>query len=103
MRRLARADGDPLAGRRRERVAVPIFKEAALKVQAAHSALFRNAKHKAGWLSSLDMYAFPHIGEMRVDTIMSAEVLKALNAIWLKRPETARRVASDSAPSSIGR
>jgi len=92
LRKSARAGGNPLAERRRERVTVPTFKEAALKVHASHSASFRNAKHKAGWLSSLDMYAFPHIGEMRVDAITSAEVLKALNTIWLKRPETARRV-----------
>lgn len=52
LRKLARAGGDPLAERRRERVTVPTCKEAALKVHAAHSASFRNAKHKAGWLRS---------------------------------------------------
>jgi len=60
MRRIARSDGDPLAERRRERVVVPIFKDAAEKVHAAHAASFRNPKHKADWISSLQMYAYPY-------------------------------------------
>jgi integrase len=92
LRKLARAGGDPLAERRKERVTVPTFKEAAIKVHAGHAATFRNPKHKADWISSLEMYAFPHFGDSRIDTITPADVLTALNEIWLKRPETARRV-----------
>ena len=54
LRRMARAGDDPLAERRRERRTVPTFKEAAQKVHAAHAATFRNAKHKAQWLASLE-------------------------------------------------
>ena len=92
LRKLARKGGDPLAERQRVRVTVPTFKEAALKVHATHSAGFRNKKHKADWLNSLEMHAFPHFGNLRVDTITSANVLSALGEIWQKRPETARRV-----------
>jgi integrase len=92
MRMLARDGGDPLAERRRKRVTIPTFEEAAKKVHAAHSATFRNQKHKADWLSSLDMYAFPHFGSTRVDAIRPSDILTALNDIWVKRPETARRV-----------
>ena len=92
LRRIARSGGDPLEERRRGRIAVPTFKEAATQVHAAHSATFRNAKHKADWLSSLERYAFPHFGKHRVDAITSADVLKALGDIWQTRPETARRL-----------
>jgi integrase len=92
LRRIARAGHDPLAERRRERRTVPTFKKAAQTVHAAHAATFRNIKHKADWLSSLVMYAFPHFGDRSVDTITSADILKALSDIWLTRPETARRV-----------
>ena len=53
LRRLARAGGDSPATRRRERRAVPTFKEAATTVHAAHATTFRNARHKAQWIASL--------------------------------------------------
>ncbi len=78
LRRVARAGGDPLEARRRARSVVPTFKEAATAVHLEHAKSFRNAKHKAEWLSSLDRYAFPHFGAHRVDAVTSADVLKAL-------------------------
>lgn len=92
LRRVARDGGDPLAERRRSSVGVPTFKDAAKAVHAKHAATFRNVKHRADWLSSLEMYAFPHFGDRRIDTITSADALKALGEIWTSRPETARRV-----------
>src|SRR5262249_19266586 len=57
-RKLARAGGDPLAQRRKERQiqTVPTFKEAAHQVHEAHAKTFRNERHRAQWLSSLDTY-----------------------------------------------
>jgi integrase len=92
LRRLARADGDPIAERRNQRRVVLTFEEAARRVHESHAEAFRNAKHKAQWINSLDDYAFPVFGDRRVDQIESADVLKALSAIWLSKPETARRV-----------
>jgi len=92
LRRLARAGGDPLAERRRERRTVPTFKDAALQVHAAHSTTFRNGKHKAQWLASLTAHVFPAFGERLVSAIDSRDVLKALMPIWSTKPETARRL-----------
>jgi len=92
LRKIARAGGDPLSERRRERAVVPTFEEAARQVHKEHSGGFRNSKHAAQWLSSLEAYAFPAIGGRRVDHLESADILKALTPIWLKIPETARRV-----------
>ena len=92
LRRLARAGGDPLATRRRERRAVPTFKEAATTVHAAHATTFRNARHKAQWIASLKADVFPLIGDRPVDAIDSADILKVLSPIWTKKPETARRL-----------
>ena len=63
LRRMARAGGNPLAERRRERRTVLTFKEAAKQVHAAHSATFRSAKHKAQWLASLEADIFPAFGD----------------------------------------
>lgn len=92
LRRLARGGGDPLAERVRARVVVPTFREAAEKVHAAHAETFRNEKHKAQWLASLKANIFPAIGDRPVNAIHAGDVLKALQPIWTKKPETARRL-----------
>jgi integrase len=92
MRKIAWDGGDPLAERRKARRTVPTFEDAARQVHTEQSKSFRNKKHAAQWLSSLDMYVFKVFGNRRVDHIESADVLKALSTIWLSKPETARRV-----------
>lgn len=92
LRLMARAGSDPLSERRRERRSVPTFKEAAKKVHAAHSATFRNAKHAAQWLASLEADVFPVFGERPVNAIEAGDVLKALTPIWTTKAETARRL-----------
>jgi integrase len=92
LRKIARAGGDPLAERRKERRVIPTFEEAARLVHEAHSKPWRNAQHKAQWISTLETYIFPVFGSRRLDHIESADVLKALSPIWMDKPETARRV-----------
>ena len=92
LKTIAWKGGDPRAERRRERKVVPTFSEAAKQVHAAHGATFRNPKHKAQWLSSLEADVFPVFGQRPVDAIESADVLKALTPIWNTKPETARRL-----------
>ena len=91
LRRIARAGSDPLVERRQERRAVPTFEGAATQVHTAHSASFKNDKHRKQWLSSLGE-VFKAFGPKRVDAITSADILAALSPHWLKRPETSRRV-----------
>jgi hypothetical protein len=80
IRRKARDGEDPLADRRRTSVVVPTFKEAAETVHKAHSATFKNEKHRAQWLASLKADVFPLLGGLRVSTIQSGDVLKVLSA-----------------------
>lgn len=91
-RKIARDGGDPIADRRKDRKTVPTFEEAARQVHESHSKAFRNDRHKAQWITTLEQYAFPVFGQLRVDQVESADILKALGAIWLEKPETARRV-----------
>ncbi len=91
LRKIARAGGDPLADRRKQRREVPTFEAAATLVHKAHSAAFKNEKHGKQWLSSLSA-VFSAFGAKRVDSIGSADILQALSANWLKRQETSRRV-----------
>jgi integrase len=71
---------------------VPTFSEAAQKVHAEHAKAWRNTKHEDQWINTLSKYAYPVIGSRRVDQVDAADVLKILGPLWLKRPETARRV-----------
>ncbi len=92
LRAIARAGGDPVAEQRKSRVVGPTFRQAAEKVHSENAAAWRNKKHAAQWLKTLDEYAFPHFGDRPVDQISTPDVLRALGAIWLAKPETARRV-----------
>ncbi|QLL63868.1 DUF4102 domain-containing protein [Sinorhizobium mexicanum] len=91
-RKLARAGGDPLAAKREARRVVPSFKVAAETVHEEHKAAWKNAKHTDQWINTLNQYAVPVIGDMMVDRIDTPEILRVLSPIWLKKPETARRV-----------
>lgn len=90
-RKLARAGGDPLAAKRQAQ-AILSFEEAARKVHELHKPTWRNTKHAAQFISTLETYAFPHMGNLRVTDVTTADVLKVLTPIWTEKPETARRV-----------
>lgn len=82
---------DPVAARKAE-TTCPTFEKAA---KARHNEVapgFRNAKHAAQWLSSLEAYAWPVLGSLSVDVVTPAHVREALLPIWLSKPETAKRV-----------
>ncbi|MGI9501762.1 MAG: tyrosine-type recombinase/integrase, partial [Geminicoccaceae bacterium] len=57
-----------------------------------HNAAWKNPKHRQQWINTMETYAFPVIGELRVDEIGSNGILEVLQPIWLTKPETARRV-----------
>ena len=59
---------------------------------AAHSAGWRNAKHRAQWTSTLTTYATPVIGAVPVQDVDTTLVMKILEPIWATKTETASRV-----------
>jgi integrase len=91
-RKIAREGGDPLIEKRRAQMVVPTFADAAQQVHALHKRAWKNKKHAAQWINTLRDYAFPIIGDRRVNHIDTPEVLRVLAPIWLSKPETARRV-----------
>lgn len=77
---------------RKKALGIPTFREAAAKVLAAQRKSWKNKKHEGQWSSSLEAYAFPQIGDVRVDAITGPMIRALLAPIWLTKPETARRV-----------
>ena len=90
-RKLARAGGDPLQSKRTAE-ALLTFEEASRKVHKIHEPTWRNKKHAAQFISTLETYTFPRIGKLKVSEVTTADVLAVLQPIWLEKPETARRV-----------
>jgi integrase len=90
-RKLARQGGDPLQAKR-EALAVLTFEEASREVHRLHTPTWRNAKHAAQFISTLETYAFPRLGKHRITDIGTTDVLAVLQPIWLEKPETAKRV-----------
>jgi hypothetical protein len=90
---------DPIEARRAQRaqaaleaVAALTFKECTQQYLAAHSAGWRNAKHAAQWSSTLKTYAEPVVGSLSVHSIDTALVMKIIEPLWSKKPETASRL-----------
>jgi integrase len=98
--RKLRLDGiDPIEARRGRRLAERLeaakamtFAECAAGYIAAHRAGWRNEKHAAQWPATLATYVDPVFGNLPVQAVDVALVLRAIEPIWTAKPETASRV-----------
>ena len=93
-RSLVKSGGNPLAVKREEaRLAeTPTFEQLARQHIAQNRDSWKNIKHRAQWESTLQNYAFPKIGSLRVNEIDRKDVVEVLAPIWTSKAETARRV-----------
>lgn len=89
-KRTVREGIDPLKARQ-EAEAVPTFAEASRTVHKLHLPTWRNEKHGQQFIATLETYAFPRIGKMKVGDVTTADVLAVLAPIWNIKRETARR------------
>jgi integrase len=92
MRRAIHRGKDPVAEKRRARATIPTFREAAVMVHQEHRPSWKNPKHAQQWLTTLEAYVFPHLGDLPINQIDGPMVRDVLAEIWLNIPETARRV-----------
>ena len=83
---------DPVAEKKKEKIVIPTFRAAAEQVHTEHKASWKNGKHQVQWITTLETYAYPFIGDRLVNDIEGPQIRKALLPIWLSKPETARRV-----------
>ena len=70
------------------------FKQCAIAYIDAHKAGWKNAKHAQQWTNTLATYAYPILGDLPVQEIDVALVLKVIEPIWQIKNETADRVRS---------
>lgn len=92
---------DPVAEKQAARQAVQASNNPAVRFRSAvetyletHHKEWSNPKHRAQWRSTLQAYACPVIGDLPVNEINAAHIVKILKPIWIEKNETARRVRS---------
>lgn len=90
---------DPALQRRQKRIAATeaaatdrTFTAAAAALMEAKGEAWRNAKHSKQWTSTLTAYVYPVFGSWPVSEVDTNAVLKALQPLWTRAPETASRV-----------
>lgn len=71
---------------------IPSFRKVAALVFDQNKKAWRNGHHQWQWMRTLEMFAFPSIGDLPVSDITGPMVRDLLADIWLTKPETARRV-----------
>lgn len=54
--------------------------------------MWRNAKHKEQWFTTVRAYAFPALGKKKLSEIKKADILAVLEPLWSTKTETASRV-----------
>lgn len=70
----------------------PKFSTFALEYIETMRPKWRNQKHAEQWVSTIKTYAFPVLGNMRLDEIDTHHIQEVLMPIWLKIPESASRL-----------
>ena len=68
------------------------FAHCAASYVESHKTGWRNGKHAEQWTNTLESYAKPVIGPLAVQDVDTGLVLKILEPIWTKKPETASRL-----------
>lgn len=68
------------------------FAEATDRYLAAKLDAFGNSKHRQQWRSTLQTYAIPDLGPVRVQDIAVQDVLRVLEPMWHEKTETASRL-----------
>jgi len=94
------ADGnDPLQAKRAAKAAAKLaaarrltFREAAQKYYRQHLPSWRSVMHAKQWMRSLEVYAFPVLGDMDVATISKPDVLRVIEPLWSTKTVTMDRV-----------
>jgi Arm DNA-binding domain len=90
---------DPIDDRRAERARRALeaarsitFERATRAYFDQHERKWKNAKHRAQFLSTLATYAYPVIGRLPIADIDTGLVLRCIEPIWATKTETASRV-----------
>lgn len=77
---------------REKQPAAMTFRSAADAYIASHGASWKNVKHRTQWTATLEMYAYPVLGDLDVSRIELPHIMQVLEPIWTTKTETAKRL-----------
>jgi integrase len=90
---------DPLLHRREKHAAQALeesrhitFEDAARAYFKQNESRWANRKHRSNFITSLERFAFPVVGRLRVSDIETGHVLRVLEPIWATKNETASKL-----------
>ena len=90
---------DPIDARRAKRIRAQLavarevmFEQDAKAYIEAHKAGWKNKKHIDQWTNTLAAYVFPIFGKTASRAVDTPLVVRALQPIWITKPETATRI-----------
>lgn len=72
--------------------AAQTFEQCAAAYIKAHQPGWKNAKHGWQWRRTLEQFAYPVIGKMLVADIDTPQIVRILEPMWDRTPETAKRL-----------
>jgi len=82
---------DPIEDKKKDK-RIPNFEAAARSVYDVNLPTWKNAKHASQFITTLETYAFPLIGNMTIKDINTTHILQILSPIWVTKSETAKRL-----------
>lgn len=59
---------------------------------AQNTGKWKNQKTIQNWINRMEKYVYPRIGELPITDIRARDISEALQGIWMKKPETAKRI-----------
>ena len=89
-RRLVKDGGNPLTEKRKSKL--PTFRLADEQTLEANKGRWKNSKTEMNWRSGMKKYAYPVIGDKRIDQVGREDVLRILTPIWTDKTEVARKL-----------
>jgi integrase len=99
LRKLIKQGIDPIEQRKADKLARKLelaksitFRDAAARLIASKRKGWKNVRHAAQWTSTFETFVFPLIGDLPIQAIDTALIVKILTPIWSTRPVTAGRV-----------
>lgn len=75
-----------------ERAQAIDFQTVAERYMELNNSSLSNEKHRKQWAATLQTYAFPVIGNLKVNDVQTAHILEILEPIWQQKNETASRL-----------
>lgn len=97
-KRLVSQGIDPIEDRRTKRAEAQVvayrktFKQAVERFVANHEDTWKNPRYATNWRQMMEKHAYPVVGDMWGDEVLTRHVLKVVEPLWNTRPGTGKLV-----------